>query len=224
MQTLTETTFAPSELIALRGEEFASKGRVGNSKLLHGEAEVSTEQLARAVLAAAILANEQAGTIRLETRSKKAWLGLRTVQGLFVEPTGSTVAWPEGSLESDVVALAKEGKATKDRNEVAHVVSGLLRQDTADPWAEALALVSAGLFRRDLLEQIQKKTLKIFTSYEYILPEATRQQAAATDVSGAKALLQRTEQERPELWKLLQEQIRTAVGWRTEDRSDHDYD
>lgn len=218
------TTFAPSELVLLNGETFAKKARLMNTTLLHSEADVSTEELARAILATAILANEQAGAVRLEVRTKKALFGLRSVQALYVEPTGSDSPWPHGSLEARVGEAARAGKRNKDRNEAAHVVSALLDEDTQNPWAHAISLVTAGLAERGVLEVVEKKRLKVFTSREYVLPAVTREAAAAEDVSFIQDWLEGTKSQRPEVWKLFQDHIKTAVTWRTESDDDIDID
>lgn len=76
----------PSEVVLLNGERFAGKRLVGNVRLLHTDRKVAAEQLARAVLVAAFLANEADDAIRFETGELPRWFGLRSRTALFVAP------------------------------------------------------------------------------------------------------------------------------------------
>lgn len=221
---MNSTAFAPSELVLLHGDQFAKKGRLGNSKLLHTTADVSTEELARAILAAALLSVEQVGSVRLEVQEKKAWLGLRTVQTIYVEPQSADFTWPKGSLESRIYEVADFGRLGKPKHEVAHIVSELIGEDSTNPWGMVIERVKAGLAARELLEISEKKTLRVFTTREYLLPDAVRAQAAAQEVAPLHQLLRGAEQKRPDVWRLMQEHIRTAIGWRTERDDDNDFD
>ena len=101
----------PSELVYLNGERFANKVLVGNVELLHTDEKVSMAQLGEAMIAAAILANEAIGAIRLDIREKKALLGLRKVDSLFVDPLNPEVMWPSPSLEGDLTTMSVETQA-----------------------------------------------------------------------------------------------------------------
>jgi hypothetical protein len=79
---------------------FAKKAMVGNTKLIHSDASVSTSQLGLAILCAAFLGSEQRGAVTLEVRPKKAMLGLRKVNGLFADPKPGVAQWPSSSIEA----------------------------------------------------------------------------------------------------------------------------
>ncbi len=93
-----DNPLTPSELVFLNGEQFAKKVTLGNVDLMHTGEKVSLAQLTGTILAAAILACEQAGAFRLEFRDRKAMLGLRKVRELFTVPptpgvTCRKIAW-----------------------------------------------------------------------------------------------------------------------------------
>src|SRR3712207_5012999 len=106
--TLTAGELAPSELALLSAEEFTTAqvllGATGDPqvRLLHADFTVSARQLGQGLLAIALLANEQAGAIRLEPRPKKTLLGLSSADTLYADPAGDAATWPASSLEARV--------------------------------------------------------------------------------------------------------------------------
>lgn len=207
---------APSEIVLLNGEQFATKARTGNVDLLHTEASVSAEQLAQAMLAAAILANAQAGAIRLDVREKKALLGFRKVSRLYAVPDQASASWPAGCLESEVRPLSEQLLAGGDNNEVSSVLVAWLKADSSNPWQSAIELVKAGLASRYLLDTIEEKRLKVFTTTRYELPDSTATLIAQQPIEPIQQLLQACQDNEPEMWKLLQNEIKSAIKARTE--------
>jgi hypothetical protein len=209
---------SPSELVLLHGDQFAAPARLSNTvQLLHTDAKVSAEQLARAILASAFLACEHKGCANLQTRKKKALMGLRKVDALYVEPTKHAAAWPENSLESSLLKLAQGLQAGDKGSEVSDVIYAWLGADSSVPWRTAVELVQQGLTGRGHLERAERKKLKIFSATEYQLPEDTMSLIGESSVAQVRSLLAACEKDRPELWKLLQKQIKDAVDRRTED-------
>jgi hypothetical protein len=215
---------APSELVLLRGEQFAQKARFGNVELLDGQASVSPTQLGQAILSAAILASEQVGTIGLEVRSKKAMLGLRTVAELLAQPTAGANPWPPGSLEHQLQPLAKRLRSDSNAPELHSVLYAWLEEDSASPWQTVLDRVSQGLASRNLLTAVEEKQLKVFTVTRYQLPESTAALASHQALEPIQKLKESCTQERPEIWKLLEKAIKTAIKARTEQDSSPDMD
>jgi hypothetical protein len=216
---------APSELVLLNGEKFASKVLLGNVDLLHSGMSVSATQLGQAILATALLANEQAGAIRLEIRKKKALFGLRRVDSLYAAPIDFGVAWPAHSLESEIQRLAKQLRDAKERNEVSSVIYAWLRQDSAAPWQSVVEWVKSGMASRGLLRTVEEKRLKILTVTHFELPESTASLAAQQSVEPIHQLLESCEKTRPEVWKMLAKQITAAIKARTEQQgADMDFD
>ena len=209
------TPLSPSELVLLKGEQFAKKSYSGNIKLLHINKKVSAKEIGQVILMAALLANEQTGTIRLELGHKKALLGLCKVNTLFVAPGDLTVSWPDNSLESEIPTLAKQLMVDKEHNEVSTIFYTWLRKDSVNPWQSVVELVKEGMASRGYLELIEQKRLKFFTLTHYDLPESTSSLAAQQSAEPVKQLLTICEQTRPEVWKFLVKHIKTTVSRRT---------
>jgi hypothetical protein len=214
--------FAPSELVLLNGEKFAKKVMAGNIQLLHNQEKVSVAQLGQAMLTAAFLASERAGNIRLETRQKKAMLGLRKVTNLYAIPVSATPAWPEHSFEAQIYSLADR---LGQHNEVNDIIYAWLGQDSGNPWNSAIELVKEGMAERGLLERTEEKKLKIFTSVKHELPQSTATQAAQEPIASIRQLLVENERDRREVWDLLAKQIKKGIKDRTEKQDmDMDFD
>ena len=205
----------PSEVVFLNGEQFAEKVKLGNVDLLHSDQKVSLAQLGGTILAAAILACEQAGAFRLEVRERKATLGLRKVRDLFAVPGKPRENLPEHSLEATFADLAIY-LAQKNKNDIYTMLYTWLRQDVMSPWNTALELVKAGMAERGLLEATEEKKLKLFKVTRYSLPEQTARLVKGQSVEPVKALLDTCERTRPEVWKELEAGIKKAIAARTE--------
>lgn len=217
---ISTSTLSPSELVLLCGDAFVDKGgMLDKVALLDGQKEVSAKQLAHALLATALLANEEAGALHLEARPKKALFGLRTVTSLFAVPVSASVEWPAGSLEARILDAASRRKEP----EVVDVLVDVMIEDSPSPRLYLVQQISAALAARGLLEVVTQKKLKIFSVNSFRLPEATAAQAAAQPVEPLKQLLARCERERPQVWKLMTDHINSAVTRRTEQRDSHDW-
>jgi hypothetical protein len=81
--------------------------------------------------------------------------------------------------------------------------------------------VKSGMAERDLLESSEPKRLKVFTVIEYSLPERTRTLLPHQSAKMVATLLERCQTSRPEVWKLLEKQVKSAISRRTESA---DYD
>jgi len=212
------TSLTASEMVFLHGEKFASKaGLLNKQKLIHLDQEVSRPELVTSIVAAALLASQDAGAIRLEVRQKKALLGLAKVTTLYAEPL-QPIDFPSGSLEAKFFELATEYKLNKDQNEIWRLVYAWLIHDVDSPWSEAIDRIQSGLGKRQLLDVIQEKKLKIFTTTRYELPESTRDLAASQPVEPVQKLLADCRTYHPEVWDLLVKQIKQGI----EKRIKHD--
>lgn len=217
-----DKSLTPSELVFLNGELFAKKVLVGNIDLLHSNGKVSLAQLGQAILTAAFLACEAAGVLRLEVRERKAMLGLRKVRKLCAVPAEPRENLPEHSLEASFYNLAIH-LAQKNKNDIYSMVYTWLGQDATAPWNTALELLKAGMAKRGMLDASEQKKLKIFTVTQYSLPERTARLAKGQSVEKVKAMLENCERSRPEIWKMLESNIKKAISARTES-SDIDFD
>ncbi len=207
----------PSELVYLNGEKFAQKAGVFNkAELMHIDLSVDMIQLVQMAIAAAFLANEQAGTLRLEQRTKKALFGLTSVQALYAEPCGVQQPWPKNTLEAAFPPLAERFKGEKNTNEVYSILYAWMGADRMSPYDEVIESIRYGLGFRNLLEVHKEKKLKIFTVESYTLPDSTRALAQSTPLAPVQQMFQRCEQTRPLVWKALLEQIKKAISSRKE--------
>ncbi len=157
-------TLSPSELVYLNGEKFSQKAELFNRiKLMHLDQGVNNAQLVQMTVAAAFLANEQAGALRLELRSKKALFGLTSVQALYAEPCGVRPPWPNNTLEALLPTYAERFKVEKNSNEVYTILYAWMREDFMSPFDEVISRIQYGLGSRNLLGMREEKKLKIFT-------------------------------------------------------------
>lgn len=214
----------PSELVLLNGEHFAKKVMLGNIKLLHTDASVSISQLAQAILATAVLADEFSGNLRLEVRQEKAMFGLRKVRKLYANSTPHPVEWPQYSLESQLPQIAERFKNEDGSHQVSNLIYAWLRQDSSSPWQSTIEMVKSGLAERDLLEKTEQTRLRILTVVNYSLPESTASMATQLPIEPMKQLLENCESYRQDIWDLLVKEIKKAIKDRTEQDDDIDFD
>lgn len=203
--------FSPSELILLNGEQFAQKAGLfrSNVELFHIKVKVSTQQLGQAILAAGVLANEQAGAIRLEVR--------HGYPGTLLAVPCKRVAWPADSLESEVFRLARVLPPGEESDEVSAIIWAWIRGGCVNPWLLTVGMVAAGLAARGLLETDKAKRLADFffvAPTRYVLPERTASLVAQQPVEPIRQLLWACQQNRPQVWDLLVKQIEAAVNER----------
>lgn len=218
--TLTAGPLAPSELALLNGERFTTAqvllGATGDPQvmLLHADVNVSAVQLGQALLAIALLANNQARAIRLEPRPKKTLLGLSSTDSLFADPGGQEVTWPTGSLEAKIRLIA-DGLAADGQNEVQQIVAALVPR-SVEPWATIAGLVVDGLNSRGLVKGAAISDPDFFDQSRSILPDATKKLAADQKLGPVEQLLHDCERDQPELWQRLNEHIKQAIQQQTD--------
>lgn len=203
----------PSELVFFNGEKFASsKGIFNKVSLLHTDVQVNKVELVQHLLAAAFLANERAGWMRLELRQKKVLFGLGSKTALFADPTGKPAEWEGACLEDDLLNAARRAS----NSEVDTLVSVWLGQDVSDPYQEVIGRVKAHLAERGLLDMQEERKLKIFVSRSYSLNSEAQSFIAAQPLQPLTALLQNCQTTRPEVWQELLKQIKKGVDSRQE--------
>jgi hypothetical protein len=79
-------------------------------------------------------------------------------------------------------------------------------------------LVLAGLNNRDLLTTVQESWLWAFHRRRYVLPESTAYLIVQHPLTPVEELLDRSQEQRPDVWRLLTTQIKAAVNWHTQIR------
>ena len=202
----------PSETVWFHPASFAREKKLLDAiGLPHTDKKYDASELGTAVLQAAILAAEEAGAITLAAGKTGRLFGLRKVDALLVTPAPKTDAFPPGTLEAAVRAAVAAGPKDAEA-----VVEAMLREDAPDPYAWATWIVARGLADRKLLDVVESRTLKVFRTQSYAVPDATRALAAHAPPDAVKALLDRAARERPDAWRLLNEGIKRGVSDRTE--------
>ena len=202
----------PSETVWFHPGRFARE-----KKLLdaigppHTDRKYDASELGSAVLQAAILGAEEAGAVTLSIGKTGRLFGLRKVDALLVAPGPRADAHPAGTLEAAVRAAVADGPRDAEG-----VVEAVLREDAPDPHAWATWLVARGLADRKLLDVVETRTLKVFRTQAYAVPDATRALAAQASPDAVRATLDRAARERPDAWRLLNEGIPRGVSDRTE--------
>jgi len=210
----------PSELVYLHGDQYASRKSFNNVKLLHIDLGVSASELAYAMLSTALLACEAEGVLRFMVSQQKGLLKSHDALSAVVGPAGAI--WPSPSIESRLL----KNRLQLDPNApyfVSSMVYDLLSADSAAPGADIVNLCKPYMAQRGLIVQNEKKTLKVFTSYTYELPQATLQGARQFPMERINQMLSSTQQTRPDFWKMLIANIKTGVSMRVEQRDDDDF-
>lgn len=210
---MPKSSLAPSEIVLLCGDVFAPAETSGGlAETIIGKfTSVAAEPLGRAVLGMAILAAEQARTITLEqSRSQGPLAGY--VKALFAEPSQSPVEWPRDSLEGSIGRVATNlGKTTRGSNTIANLLVTLLAEDSPSPWEQVLYRVKWGLESRGLLSSTGITNPALFRGKEWVLPPETAKALQAQPVDFLREILTDCERNRPQVWKLLNEDIDRAV-------------
>lgn len=208
LDALLTYPLTPSELVLLNGEAFAPRaGLADRLPLLNSEVVVTATVLVRAMLAAAFLVNEQAGTLHLEARPRPTPFGPSKLRTLFVEPGEAAPAWPASSLEASLPTLAAQLRPSHGAPEAGAVVHAWLEADTPNPWHQAAALMQHGLADRGLLEVTEVIQFGFVRTQAHRLAAGTASLAAEGPLGAVRELLEDCARRRPEIWAQLAEQI-----------------
>jgi hypothetical protein len=207
-------TLTPSEIILLNPEQFAAEGTMlkgGSFQSLTSPAKAGHQELTTALLAAALLANEQAGNVRLTVVQKKAMLGLKTVNAVKVELVGDAVPWPQASFEWFI----HEG-VRKQPREAADLFTSMLLTNSQYPWSLASMICCASLAERGFLIGEEKKKLLVLKTVNYKVALNTAEAMAANPPAPVRQLLDQCRQCRPDLYQAIEQSVRTAISNQTE--------
>lgn len=207
------TTFAPSELVVLFGDRFTPEAGMLASKeeVLTSGAKVNSQKLMNAAVGAAVWAAHRAGAARLELRQGKALFGLVKTQKLHVVSGTGASPFPAHSLESAIVEGAQSGP------ELQKLLQAWIGAEVMDVPGRALGKIKEGMAERGLLGREQRKTMMVFTTAGYTLPDASRAAAERASLDAVQSLLRDAERE-PELAKAVQKDIDAARVMMTENR------
>jgi hypothetical protein len=172
------------------------------------DTDAEARELGRKMLAAAFLAVEQAGAVRLEVRRQQALFGLLNRDKLYVVPSEHAISWPSYSFESEL------GKGSNSVSEIIYRWwMGRAGRKSRFPWSRMGRLVKDGLVSRGLLQKERKSGLKGFLAgTSYVLPAETAAIASQQSIEPIEQLLATCRRARPEVWDLLIEGINKGIG------------
>lgn len=156
---------------------------------LRGDKLADREQLVSTVIAAALLADEQAGGSRLRLEGGH----------VVVEPLSPPVAWPKSCMEDRL----RRGRALT----VTEVVHDWLADGSNHPWHRALRLIEHSAVLRGLARQAPRSDQAVLSAPGSAL-------GARAEIGASVQLLEDCRTRRPDLWAALQADIRSGVGLR----------
>jgi hypothetical protein len=219
MPPFTPFPLTPSELVYLNGEKYSpKKALINNTKLVHIDQNVATNELVNAMLSIAFLASEQEGAIRLAVRSVKHLFGGK--EELFADPGPTGGIWPEPSIESTLCTNSR-ALYRSNKNSVRAIVYNLLDSDAGSPGSEIIELLKPYLAKRGLFTTLEKKALGFLPYITYQVPSTTIAGAAQFPMERINNLITNTSRTRPQYWKLLIAGIKLGISDRVE-QSDSD--
>ncbi len=210
----TSATLTSSELVYFNGQLFAQKVMMGNHELVHNNTKVSVNQLADAMLLAAILDNESNGTIKLEMKTSKALFGMLTTQSVNVNLAGTKNTCPDDTLEPSIYQIAErliKGKGGQAVT-VEDIIYNFFSEDVAWPQKNIIGMVLNGLYKRGLLLTNEKNN---YVPYPDTLKLIEKQ-----PVGVVQELISSSKNKRPDLHTLLVKQIQGGLKNRTEQNTD----
>ena len=218
MPPFTPFPLTPSELIYLSGEKYSpKKALINNTKLMHIDLSVATNELVHAMLCAAFLASEQEGAIRLAVRSVKRLLGSK--EELFADPGPAGGIWPAPSIENMIFTNSRD-LFGRDRNTVRAIVYNLLDSNCIAPGSAIIELLKPYLAKRGWFTTGEKKALGFIPYVTYQVPPATIAGAAQFPMERINGLITNTNRTKPQIWKLLMAGIKAGIAERVEQSDD----
>jgi hypothetical protein len=175
------------------------------------------------MLAAAFIANDKVGTIRLEVHSKKFFLGLFTASNLLVVPRRRAIEWHSPSLEATVVEISKELLSYARKNAVQDVVYKWMSRNSSNPWESASEKVKEQLVSRGLLEKIEESPLLIFKKHRFSIPTSTLDIVSQAPISVIDRMISDFQRIRPDMSERLIKEASKGVLRRREATSIDQY-
>lgn len=217
----------PSDVVRLDAESFLPRAglrhvRDDNVALLRGDGKVNRPQLVTRLLAAALLANERAGTLTLVPERTSSLFGLLKGRTMFVERAHERAVWPDLSLEQTIAHSVAE---QDERVRLADFIAGLFEKQE-HPAQAIVDAVDQSLVERGVLASMPKKGV-VFTTDVRVLPADVAAIDTSERVADVAAMFTRTEVDRPEVWAELVEHVEAALTALTEYHhydQDHDGD
>lgn len=212
---LTDYSFTPTEYILLNGDKFAPESGGSNSlALLCSDGSVDGPYLVKLMCAAAILANEEEGALRLSLEQTKKIFGLKETTRLVIHPTGKPSNWNGFTLETAILFVCTQAYSVPGDYSVKNIIYNILVEDRARPWEKIVEMVEGGLASSNWLLPVEGEASAAFST-PYICPAKVRDLAIAQPAAPVTNLLMACKKARPEIWKQMIGEIGTAFEERT---------
>ncbi len=208
-----EQGITPSGLVYLFGEQFVEPAKAFGEELLYSGVKVKARELAEMLYAAALVALEADGIVRLELAARKRLLGLAKAQTVAVAVLGRA---NPGGLEGSILACLSPNPTG---NDVPDLLFRHLGRDMDDPWAHITQLVKRDLASRGFLqeERTQRSGLGSLLGDKVTLravPE--RITPLATQAGQVRSLLHSFRSQRAEVATQLWKDLRAGFQRRVE--------
>jgi hypothetical protein len=206
-------TLAPSEEALFHADQLVPKGSVlkGKEDALLAEGSVAVKPLAELLLSVAILALEQAGTVRLEHVTKRSLFGLLKRQVVEVHRAGPAAPFPKGTLEELLSRHLPAGGGITTGD----LIYAFFPEDSRFPQQVVIGAAKTALGERGLLTLEKQKKLMIFVSTRASVPPEVKAALQGRAPDAARALVKAAEG-RGELWKHLTHGVEHGLLRRTE--------
>jgi hypothetical protein len=213
---------SPSEQILLDAESHSPANDSAGVPVLRTPGRfVDSGPIAEAMWAAALLANEAAGAVRLEMGVRSAWFGLSKKPEVQVRAAGPVPAWPARSLEESLAARVVT-RSAKGKHDARGLFADEIDRDTSPHLETALRAIKA-LLARGLAQEVesQKTTLRVFKSTVRtpVLTPAGETVLQEHPPAAAAQLLTRAARERADVHAALLDAIRHTLSAKTIDTS-----
>ncbi len=212
----TSVPLTPSDSIFLLRSFQYTEGRLTGIGRVPLDQYLHTHVVAVSTLAEAMLANEEAGAIRLDFVRTKYFFGLLPATHLWGVKTSKVVHGPYHSyhsLESEIYAVSGQ--------RVSGIVYDWLGAHSANPWEAAKSQISDSMVRKGLLRKevnvADKKWLCFSwhkTKTHYVLPERTATAVRQRPEGSVGQLLMECQKNRPEVYFLLMSEINKGFSRR----------
>ena len=211
MQTLHEYQLTPSEIIFLGKKPFFDPSESLETRFLLSAPEIAFE---RRMLAAALIANQEAGAFRLEVLEGKNFFGLLSFSKLLVVPQSREIEWRFPSLEAKLVLIASQLEGGRE-NRVSEIVYDWMVGDDKKQWGRVHDHVLGHLMARELLKKSDEREkdffLRHFGPIRFSTPSSTLDLVSQAPVSLVIDMFSDFERTQPNLWRQLLKEIAMGV-------------
>jgi hypothetical protein len=201
---------SPSQIVLLRGETFVQRWK--KLELPNGVI-VSSCALGKTLIEIALLACADQGVLELKIQPQKALFGIYTTPVLLAEPQGTSVPWPESTLEAWLAHLAAQ-LCPEERHRIQTLVYVLLKKNNPNPWRQIVEEVQGGLVALGILERMEDQRSQDGGRPRVQVAAPVADSIASLPTSHLQEYLKNCRLASPQTWRLLHKEMSRAVGYR----------